>query len=132
KTVGKWLDTAKVDEKVRCQTPFRESTSWAAFLRRTDKGALLHDVGTGVSYTLKVNGHDVVEDRRERPQPTTPAPHAALLDATGDVLIDVNQDNVALVFAKRFGDQLRYSHDRGRWRVWDGTRWREETTRLAF
>lgn len=58
------------------------------------------------------------------------AAHLAILD--DDVLLDVNQDNVALVFARRFGDELRYSHDRGRWYRWDGRRWREEITRLAF
>ena len=55
-----------------------------------------------------------------------------VLDATTDTLIDVTQDNVATIFAQRHADKFRYSHDRGRWYEWDGTRWREETTRLAF
>lgn len=55
-----------------------------------------------------------------------------MLDATCDTLIDVTQDNVATIFAQRHGHEFRYSHDRGNWFSWDGLRWREETTRLAF
>lgn len=57
---------------------------------------------------------------------------AAILDSTTDTLLDLNQDNVALVFTRRYANQFRYSHDRKQWYSWDGTRWREETTRLAF
>lgn len=49
-TVEQFLKT-KVD-KLRCQTPFRESNSWAGILRRTTQGAILHDVGTGITYKL--------------------------------------------------------------------------------
>lgn len=38
-------------EKVRCQTPYRDSTSMAAFLGRTkDRKAFLHDIGDGTTY----------------------------------------------------------------------------------
>lgn len=56
----------------------------------------------------------------------------AYLDAGAETLINITQDNVARIFAQRHGDKFRYSHDRGRWYLWDGMRYREETTRLAF
>jgi putative DNA primase/helicase len=69
----------------------------------------------------------------EPPEPVAaPTTGSVMLDPVDEVLVDVNQDNVALIFAKKYGPELRYSHDRGRWYRWDGTRWREETTRLAF
>lgn len=52
--------------------------------------------------------------------------------ASDDRLIEVNQDNVATVFEERFADRLRFSHDRSRWYLWDGTRWSEEVTQLAL
>ncbi len=40
--------------KVRCQAPFRDSSSFAAFLRRGKDGRLcVHDVGTGTTHWLK-------------------------------------------------------------------------------
>jgi hypothetical protein len=41
-------------EKLRCQTPFRASTSYAAFLAlgKTDKRPFVHDSGTGISHWL--------------------------------------------------------------------------------
>jgi predicted P-loop ATPase len=40
-------------DKVRCEAPFRESQSEAAFIRMLDDGQpMLHDVGTGTSYFL--------------------------------------------------------------------------------
>lgn len=61
-------------------------------------------------------------------------PRAVMLQDAPDGIIatDINQDNVALVFTKRYGKTLRYSHDRGRWYHWTGRCWQEEFTRLAF
>lgn len=48
----------KPDEKVRCETPFRASSSEAAFIRIKDDGMpLLHDVGTSTNYYLSA-GHE--------------------------------------------------------------------------
>lgn len=41
-----------VGSHIRCHTPFRASTSRAAFLRITTGGAYLHDVGPHVTHTL--------------------------------------------------------------------------------
>ena len=35
-------------------------------------------------------------------------------------------------FSDQYRDKLRFSHDRGRWFLWDGTRWREDPTDVAF
>ena len=43
-----------------------------------------------------------------------------------------SEDSVALAFAMLYQDQLRFSHDRGRWFEWDGARWREESTQIAY
>jgi putative DNA primase/helicase len=43
-----------------------------------------------------------------------------------------NEDAIALVFADRHADTLRYCHDWGMWLRWDGTRWVRERRRLAF
>jgi len=77
----------------------------------------------GIRYTI-------VPDKEAEPGGTGSS--SAILVADDDALVDVNQDNVALIFAKRYGDSLRFSHDRGCWLQWEGTRWREERTRLAF
>jgi putative DNA primase/helicase len=71
-----------------------------------------------------------VERAQRVPKPDTKT--IAILDSTSDVLIDVTQDNVALIFVERHAQAFRFSHDRGSWHAWDGTRWRMETTRLAF
>jgi putative DNA primase/helicase len=42
------------------------------------------------------------------------------------------QDAVALAFARLHGDSFRYVARWNRWMQWDGMRWREERTHLAF
>lgn len=44
----------------------------------------------------------------------------------------LTEDNLARAFADQHKDALRHSHDSGRWHVWNGTRWREDTTDIAF
>jgi putative DNA primase/helicase len=46
--------------------------------------------------------------------------------------VEVTEDGLALVFAERFSEQLRYCHHHGAWFVWDGQRWAKEETKLAF
>ena len=48
------------------------------------------------------------------------------------VAIEANEDAIALEFAKRHADELRYCHDWGLWLQWDGARWQRERRRLAF
>jgi putative DNA primase/helicase len=40
---------------------------------------------------------------------------------------DLNDDSNAEVFAKEFGDHLRYDHARKRWLVWDGHWWKVDS-----
>jgi putative DNA primase/helicase len=42
------------------------------------------------------------------------------------------EDAVALAFAIQHRDRLRFSYRHGRWFMWDGARWREEPTSLAY
>jgi hypothetical protein len=44
----------------------------------------------------------------------------------------LDEDGVALAFAARHKDELRYCHSTGKWFHWDGTRWLNEETELAF
>ena len=47
-------------------------------------------------------------------------------------LYPLSEDGLALAFTDQYRNVLRFSHDRGRWFVWDGTRWREDSTDVAF
>jgi phage/plasmid-associated DNA primase len=50
-------------------------------------------------------------------------------DAAGDPF---TEDALALRFSKRYSNSLRYIATKGVWLTWDGSRWYEETTHLAF
>lgn len=43
-----------------------------------------------------------------------------------------DEDGVALAFAKRHRDELRFDHHAGRWFRWTGTHWQLDETKLAF
>ena len=45
---------------------------------------------------------------------------------------DLTEDGIALAFAAKFKDQLRYCHHTGSWFEWTGMHWRREETKLAF
>src|SRR4051812_36440375 len=45
---------------------------------------------------------------------------------------DLTEDGVALAFAAKFKDRLRYCHHMGAWFEWTGTHWQREETKLAF
>ena len=51
------------------------------------------------------------------------------LDATG---VELTEDGVALVFAERNREKLRYCHDSGCWYAWSGTHWQPNRDGLAF
>ncbi len=50
----------------------------------------------------------------------------------GAAVYHLTEDGLALAFRDQHRDKLRFSHDRGRWFLWDGTRWREDSTDIAF
>ena len=45
---------------------------------------------------------------------------------------DLTEDGIALAFAAKHRDDLRYDHDLSRWYQWNGQAWRKERTQLAF
>jgi putative DNA primase/helicase len=79
------------------------------------------------------------KERRDRKRAERPNggldPDAAL---AGDVLppilvgIPLTEDGVAQAFAMERGNELRFCHGPSRWHCWNGTRWKVETTKLAF
>ncbi len=44
----------------------------------------------------------------------------------------ITEDSCALAFAERFKDELRFDHDAGKWHVWDGSIWRQNSTWAAL
>jgi putative DNA primase/helicase len=45
---------------------------------------------------------------------------------------EFSQEDLALQYAKRHADDLRHVAKWGQWWLWDGSRWREDTTLRAF
>lgn len=45
---------------------------------------------------------------------------------------ELSEDRLALEFERRHAGELRYCHTAGSWYVWDGARWKQERTQLAF
>ena len=44
----------------------------------------------------------------------------------------VTEGNTADAFTALHAEHLRFDHTRGKWSLWDGTRWRREETKLAY
>lgn len=53
---------------------------------------------------------------------------------TEDAIVRTNRDDHLgdLLLEVGFGEDIRYDHLRGRWLVWNGVRWRPDTTRLVY
>lgn len=45
---------------------------------------------------------------------------------------ELTEHGVALVFAHRFQDRLRFCHTSARWHIWNGAHWRQDKTKLAL
>lgn len=52
RTAGAMLADMVPGQSFRCEAPFRESNSEAAFIKRTETGGFVHDVGTATTYML--------------------------------------------------------------------------------
>jgi putative DNA primase/helicase len=80
--------------------------------------------------------HMQAKERREQKQTRDNGSADAVLH--GDVLppelhgLELTEDGVAQAFAIERGNELRFCHGPGRWHRWDGTRWKPETTKLAY
>lgn len=54
KALSEWLASMKPGDRLRCESPFRESSSEAAFIRLRDDGSVfVHDIGNATTYQLK-------------------------------------------------------------------------------
>jgi putative DNA primase/helicase len=88
---------------------------------------------------LRDLAHDLVarqQRARRRSKSDRVDPEDAAL--VGEVLppelhgYELTEDGVAQAFALERGNELRFCHGPNRWHRWDGTRWKPETTRLAY
>ena len=106
-TVRQMLEQGLIN-KVRCQTPFRDSTSCAAFLNTNDKGIpFIYDVGTSTTHWLNEFEH---EEAKLIPAsvvvsqllPKTITDSAAVLEPEAvDALATIKQSNPAEYQRKR-------------------------------
>lgn len=95
-------------EKIRCQTPFRISESWAAFLDfNADSIPFVHDVGTSTTHWLSADEEQQAKLIRalvtvEKLLPRAVHDAAAVLeDDAVDALVTIKQDNLAEYQRKR-------------------------------
>jgi Virulence-associated protein E len=85
----KWLQDQPEEAKIRCQAPFRESVSWAAFIKLDPAGQpYLHDSGTSTSYRLAKHVP------REVPEAVT----AALMVAYAELPENLDMQRLTKVF----------------------------------
>jgi len=83
--------------------------------------------------TLKKHGAAAVVAMLDSAEPVEPVSDHAEPGRNADLLeFQANEDAIALMFAERHADTLRYCHDWGMWLRWNGTRWERERRRLAF
>jgi putative DNA primase/helicase len=83
----------------RCQSPFRESSSWAAYFNVHEDGQpFLYDSGTNTKYVLPG-------------------------EITGDALFDFSHDGLALHMGKGWSRWARHVALWGRWLFWSGSQW---------
>lgn len=62
KTLREWTKNMKPGDKLRCEAPFRESISEAAFIRIGDNGIpFVHDVGNSTTYTISKESKPVLK-----------------------------------------------------------------------
>jgi putative DNA primase/helicase len=58
--------------------------------------------------------------------------HAVATVDGATAAMTLTEDNIARVFASRYGGRLLFDHTSGRWLQWAGSHWQPETTRLAY
>jgi hypothetical protein len=55
KPLSDWLDGMKPGDRLRCESPFRDSSSEAAFIRKRDDGSVIvYDIGNSTTYQLEL------------------------------------------------------------------------------
>ena len=65
----------------------------------------------------------------EKPNRAFTKDEADLSDLTG---YELHEDGIAMAFAEKYQDRLRFCHTRGSWYHWTGSHWKLEQTSLAF
>ena len=156
-TIGEaweWLKRQPKGTHVRCQSPFRESTSWAAYvnLGHDGKKPFLHDSGTSTNYWLtdEIPAHVIDRLRKaltgrpgaaagpdagEAPRGSGEVPglDGTVVAPDHEVLTPAgSEDAIALAVVTQHHHELRYVAQRGRWFRWDGCRWGEDRTVAIF
>lgn len=119
-------DCARIDRLMRQSALVRDKwDSHASYVTRTVQGAVARQA-------------DVLIERDRTPA-TAPAAYQALtvpgseFDGIDAALLQLKtQDAIAQVFEIQNAGKLLFNHSRGKWLAWDATRWRIETTELAF
>jgi hypothetical protein len=72
KSLAEWAKDLRVGEKLRCESPFRESASEAGFIKIGDDGLpFVHDVGNGTTYQLKKTDMVVSKELEDEPVDTS-------------------------------------------------------------
>jgi len=104
-----------------------ETPSWEEVKRQQREGeAKAHEENRG-----KAEEHAKRERKRESRRNGQQRGKFGGDDAT-PLQVPLTEDGIALAFAERHRDELRYDHTRGKWYHWDGARWKLEDTELAF
>lgn len=111
------------DEEIRASA---EARPWGD--RYRDTGNMPHDLKAARKQTRPMPEHKKFKVRgKTRRQRRTEAGVEA--DLAG---FDETEDGIALAFAAKHKDALRYCHHTGAWFAWTGQRWEREETKLAF
>ncbi|MBF0383929.1 MAG: hypothetical protein HQL69_23175 [Magnetococcales bacterium] len=87
--------------QLRCQTPFRDSTSWNGILHRHDDGTVfVFDNGTRIKYTMKMTAEEMFGTTSQAGSDTNSLPSQLTLDDFLERFTFITQDNlVADLFA---------------------------------
>jgi P4 family phage/plasmid primase-like protien len=116
------FDTEKAYSKFAAYTLLEHDGDYAAAakaLRAQGYGAALEPsrpTPTTVAEALGTSGNlATVHELKPDPRPQ--------LTAVDERTLDRSDDGNALALVDRFGDRIRYCHDRGKWLAWDGRRW---------
>lgn len=111
------------DDEIRASA---EARPWGD--RYRDTGNLPHDLKAARKQTRPMPEHRKFKVKgKSRRQKRTEAGVDA--DLAG---FDETEDGIALAFAAKHKDALRYCHHTGAWFAWTGQRWEREETKLAF
>jgi hypothetical protein len=79
----------KPGEKLRCEAPFRESSSEAAFIRIGDDGQpFVHDSGNSTTYRLAAPGDDIVTEFNDRYMVVNEAGRTVVYECMHDAVLD--------------------------------------------